>query len=201
MEIPPMQSGPPMSRVIGGILPLLGVVSGLLIAMGPSGGRANDAFATGASEAGVTDLTRAGSEMIETTDIIDALAAPRGTRIESGPPPTVRLPVYFEFNSTRLLPEARDLLAKVGVALASEELDGFAFSVEGHTDSVGSAPYNVALSTRRAIAVANYLTSHGVPVRRLGSVGRGESQPVASNESEDGRRRNRRVELINLGTP
>jgi outer membrane protein OmpA-like peptidoglycan-associated protein len=151
------------------------------------------------TEAGVTDLTRADISSIEARDIIEALAVPRGTRIEASAPPTVRLPVYFAFNSTELQPEAQQLLEKVGAALAAEELSSFRFSVEGHTDSVGSAGYNEALSARRASAVAAFLEGRGVGEARLGTVGRGEAEPVADNDSDDGRQRNRRVELINLG--
>jgi len=172
-------------------------VVSLLIASGFAGeGRAQDSQ----NEAGVTDLTQTKSDAIQTRDIIDALAVSRGTRIEASAPPTVRLPVYFEFNSAQLRPDAVVLLEKVGSALSSEELGSFRFSVEGHTDSIGSEPYNLGLSERRALVVTEFLTSHGVPDERLGSVGRGESQPVAPNDTDEGRQRNRRVELINLGT-
>lgn len=111
----------------------------------------------------------------------------------------MRLPVYFEFDSDRLQPDAVVLLERVGDALSSEDLAAFHFSVEGHTDSVGPPEYNDELSKRRAAAVERFLVSFGVPDERLGAVGRGESTPVAENETSTGRRRNRRVELINLG--
>ena len=148
---------------------------------------------------GVTDLTTANAQSIEPSDIIDALAPMRGTRIEAGAPPTVRLPIYFEFDSTRLKPEAVTLLDKVGAALSAEELAAFSFSVEGHTDSSGPAEYNDGLSARRADAVRNFLVDSGVPGSRLDTVGHGESEPVAQNDTGEGRQRNRRVELINLG--
>ena len=112
----------------------------------------------------------------------------------------MRLPIFFEFNSATLRPDGRELLDKVGAALASDELATFRFSVEGHTDSVGSASYNTSLSSQRAEAVRSYLLAKGVPADRLDVVGRGESAPVADNETDSGRRRNRRVELINLGS-
>ncbi len=152
-----------------------------------------------APKPGVTDLTTANVESIETIDIIQALSVARGTRIETDAPPTVRLPVYFEFDSNRLVPDAIVLLEKVSAALSAEELESFRFSVEGHTDSVGSNGYNDGLSTRRADAVLVFLTEAGVPGQRLEAVGHGEASPVASNDDDDGRRRNRRVELINLG--
>ena len=147
----------------------------------------------------VTDLTMAEVLSIQTTDIIDALAPARGAKIDPGAPPTVRLPVYFEFDSDRLQPDAVVLLERVGSALSSEELAVFHFSVEGHTDSVGPLVYNDDLSKRRAAAVEGFLVSFGVPYERLGAVGRGESAPVAPNGTATGRQRNRRVELINLG--
>ena len=147
----------------------------------------------------VTDLTMAEVLSIQTGDIIDALAPARGTKIDPGAPPTVRLPVYFEFDSDRLQPDAVVLLERVGAALSAEELAAFRFSVEGHTDSVGPAEYNDGLSMRRAVAVESFLVSFGVPAERLGTAGRGESAPVAPNETSTGRRRNRRVELINQG--
>jgi OOP family OmpA-OmpF porin len=111
----------------------------------------------------------------------------------------VRLPVYFEFDSDRLQPDAIVLLGRVGAALSAEELAAFRFSVEGHTDSVGSAEYNDGLSQRRAVAVEHFLANSGVPAERLEAVGRGELDPVALNDNSTGRRRNRRVELINRG--
>jgi len=156
--------------------------------------------AMGAEDAGVTDFSGAQADVIEVDDITSALAVPRGTRIESSAPPTVRLPIFFEFNSTKLRPEAAALLDKVGAALASDELGTFRFSVEGHTDSVGTDSSNLALSQARADAVKEYLLAQGVPASRLDIVGRGEANPVGSNETDEGRQRNRRVELINLGT-
>jgi len=147
----------------------------------------------------VTDLTMAEVLSIQTRDIIDALAPARGARIDPGAPPTVRLPVYFEFDSDRLQPDAVVLLERVGAALSAEELSAFHFSVEGHTDSVGTPEYNDALSKRRAVTVERFLVSFGVPEQRLAAIGHGESAPVAPNGTSTGRQRNRRVELINLG--
>ncbi len=157
-----------------------------------------DAF--GASDPGVTDYSGAQANAIEVGDITSALAVPRGTRIEPTAPPTVRLPIFFEFNSTTLRPEAHTLLDKVGAALASDELGTFHFSVEGHTDSIGSEGFNEQLSHDRAAVVKAYLMAQGVPAERLSTLGHGETTPVANNETDGGRQRNRRVELINLGT-
>lgn len=68
--------------------------------------------------------------------------------------------------------------------------------VIGHTDSTGAAAYNMDLSQRRANSVANVLISNGVPAGRIAAVGRGASQPVASNDTVAGRAQNRRVDII-----
>lgn len=70
--------------------------------------------------------------------------------------------------------------------------------VIGHTDSDGAAAYNLNLSQRRAQAVANVLTSEGVPSGRIQVIGRGEDQPIASNLTPEGKRQNRRVEIVIL---
>jgi OOP family OmpA-OmpF porin len=127
------------------------------------------------------------------------LAVPRGTRINPAAPPQVRLPIYFEFGSSRPTPEARALLEKVGEALQSSDLESFHFMVEGHTDAVGSDDYNERLSVARAQAVASYLEGQGVLEARLRPTGKGEGSPVAPNDTDDGRQRNRRVDFVNLG--
>ena len=68
--------------------------------------------------------------------------------------------------------------------------------VIGHTDSTGSDSYNQGLSERRASSVKTYLASHGVNGERVLTVGKGESEPVASNATSDGRQMNRRVEIF-----
>jgi outer membrane protein OmpA-like peptidoglycan-associated protein len=67
--------------------------------------------------------------------------------------------------------------------------------IEGDTDNTGSEEYNLKLSERRAQSVANYLMSLGVPASRMSTVGLGESNPIASNDTEYGRQQNRRVEV------
>lgn len=148
---------------------------------------------------GVTDFSATDPSVIDADDITEALAVPRGTRIEPSAPPTLRLPIFFEFDSAELRPESSLLLDKVSAALTSADLDPFNFSIEGHTDSVGSEDYNRELSARRAAAVRSFLVARGVPESRMATEGHGEVDPVASNESDEGRQRNRRVELINLG--
>jgi OmpA-OmpF porin, OOP family len=101
--------------------------------------------------------------------------------------------VKFEFDSDRLTPEAREILNDVAETLkAYPNID---VELEGHTDAIGSDNYNLGLSERRANSVKAYLEGRGIPARRMRPVGYGESQPIASNDTDEGREENRRVEL------
>lgn len=82
------------------------------------------------------------------------------------------------------------------VALVLKEFDKTTISVNGHADSTGSDQHNLALSQRRALSVSQYLSGQGVSGARLHAAGYGESRPIASNATPDGRRQNRRVEII-----
>lgn len=101
--------------------------------------------------------------------------------------------VTFAFGSANLSPEFRATLDKVGATLV--EYEKTYVDVMGHTDSVGSDAFNQTLSEQRAATVASYLTGRGVQSARLATKGYGESQPKASNTTEEGRSQNRRVEI------
>jgi len=107
--------------------------------------------------------------------------------------------VLFDFNASTLKPEAREKLAKVsGIFVAYPTLH---FSVEGHTDSIGTDDYNQKLSERRADSVRDYLTSNGIGQSSVVALGMGKADPVASNDSAAGRQQNRRVEMVVSGDP
>lgn len=105
---------------------------------------------------------------------------------------TVRLNVEFEFNKDTVLAIYGDQLDAIAAAMrAHDDID---LVLEGHTDSRGADQYNMSLSDRRAVAVkAKLVEDYGIPAARVSAVGYGETQPVASNETEEGRARNRRV--------
>ena len=105
---------------------------------------------------------------------------------------TVRLNVEFEFNKDTVLAIYGDQLDAIAAAMkAHDDID---LVLEGHTDSRGADQYNMSLSDRRAVAVkAKLVEDYGIPAARISAVGYGETQPVASNETEEGRARNRRV--------
>jgi outer membrane protein OmpA-like peptidoglycan-associated protein len=102
--------------------------------------------------------------------------------------------VLFDTGSYTLKPGAREKLAKIsGIVLAHP---GLTLQIEGHTDSVGSDEFNQQLSERRAGSVRDFLAAQGVPASGITARGFGKTQPVASNDTAEGRQRNRRVELV-----
>jgi len=102
--------------------------------------------------------------------------------------------VLFDTGSYTLKPGAREKLAKIsGILLAHP---GLTLQIEGHTDSVGGDEFNQQLSERRADSVRDFLAEQGVPVSSISARGFGKTQPVASNDTPEGRQRNRRVELV-----
>lgn len=110
------------------------------------------------------------------------------------------LEVLFTFDSANLGPNATRVLDTLAEALNSEELAGYCFEIQGHTDSVGKPEYNKKLSARRASSVAGYLSSKGgVAKGRLIAQGYGQAEPIADNSTDVGRARNRRVQVRNLG--
>jgi OOP family OmpA-OmpF porin len=80
-----------------------------------------------------------------------------------------------------------------------KEHSGFKISVEGHTDNVGDAKANLALSTDRAYSVMAYLQEKGISSKRLKFKGWGSEKPMVSNTSANGRSQNRRIEIVTLG--
>ncbi len=101
--------------------------------------------------------------------------------------------INFAYDSAEVQPRFQRTLDQVAGTLA--EYDQTYLDVYGHTDATGSDAYNQALSQRRATAVADYLSTRGVQPVRLGTRGFGEGQPVASNDTDEGRAANRRVEI------
>lgn len=101
--------------------------------------------------------------------------------------------VTFPVNSSAIQPEFQQTLGSVANTLSQYEKSYI--DIYGHTDSTGTDQYNQSLSERRASSVANFLGNSGVQQARLETRGYGESQPIASNSTEEGRSANRRVEL------
>jgi outer membrane protein OmpA-like peptidoglycan-associated protein len=103
--------------------------------------------------------------------------------------------VLFATAKSELLSTARQRLDDIARTLVDLEAD-VQFRIEGHTDSRGTEQYNEQLSQERAQSVADYLVSQGLDAKRIDTVGLGESEPVASNDTPEGRANNRRVEIV-----
>ncbi len=104
--------------------------------------------------------------------------------------------IFFDFDKSVLKKESFPELDRM-LQLMNENPD-MTFEVAGHTDWIGSDEYNFGLSQRRADAVLNYFLKNGINASRLSAVGYGESRPIATNATDEGRAKNRRVELIIL---
>ena len=114
-------------------------------------------------------------------------------RVGEGLQVTFESGLLFDYDSDVLRDAARKNLATLAASL--EKYPNTDLMVVGHTDATGPDAYNMSLSERRAGAAANYLVSEGVARTRLRSTGRGESEPVAPNDTEADRQKNRRVEV------
>ncbi len=104
--------------------------------------------------------------------------------------------LQFQFDSAALTPEDQRSLDQIAAWMT--ELEFVVAEATGHTDSTGSTQYNQTLSLRRAQATVDYLSGRGVTASRVRVVGAGESSPIASNSTPDGRAQNRRVVLRRL---
>lgn len=102
--------------------------------------------------------------------------------------------ILFETNSSTLSTQSQDALTKFGQSLQNNAQTNIVIS--GHTDNTGTDAINQPLSEKRAISVKNYLVSKGVSPNRMTTIGNGSNQPVADNTSEQGRQKNRRVEIV-----
>jgi len=101
--------------------------------------------------------------------------------------------LLFGFDSSVIQPDARANLTQLAASL--KEYPDSDIVIVGHTDSRGSEEYNLTLSNRRSEAAKTYLVSRGIPSSRIQAQGRGELEPIADNNLEEGRDQNRRVEV------
>ncbi len=102
--------------------------------------------------------------------------------------------ILFELNSADISPEAQQILP-IGIALMARDLS-LGMKVIGHTDNLGSDEVNEALSLRRAESVVEFFVENGIDARRLVAEGKGSTDPIADNGTDEGRARNRRVEFV-----
>lgn len=108
---------------------------------------------------------------------------------------TVTFPdgLLFGYDSDQLTAEARDNLRRFAASL--QKYPNTRTLIVGHTDSDGSSAYNMDLSDRRSYSASTFICGEGVNRARVSTAGRGESEPIATNSTDDGRRQNRRIEI------
>ncbi|HYQ40761.1 MAG TPA: OmpA family protein, partial [Polyangiaceae bacterium] len=146
--------------------------------------------------------------IVDPEDACPNAAGPKTDDPKTNGCPTARLeqneirilePVKFANNSARLAPESEPVLTSVMEVLQAHK-EVTKLEVRGHTDSRGGAAANLDLSKRRAASVMKWLIAHGVAAERLGSKGFGQTKPIDSNDTEEGRKNNRRVEFRIIAT-
>lgn len=205
----------PMSKTVGGTLAGAALGAGTGAIVGGASGHAGPGVAIGAGIGALggalagatldkTDKENADLEaqvqhnqaqIEENARLIEELKRRGADARSSKRGVVVNLPdILFRFDRADLTPEAVRTVGEISSVL--QGVQHRALSVEGHTDSVGSVVYNKQLSERRAQSVAAELTKHGIPGERITAKGFGEGAPIATNNTEAGRARNRRVEII-----
>lgn len=179
----------------GGIGALGGATGGALIGS-LAGGRHSGGSALLGAGIGALAGGAVGTYMDSQERKLRAQTAGTGVKIvRNGNELRLEMPsgITFDTSSYAILPQFRQTLDQVSQTLG--QYPKTFVDVYGHTDSTGSDQINVPLSEDRARSVADYLSSHGVQPARIGVRGFGSSQPVASNDTPDGRAQNRRVEI------
>ena len=126
-------------------------------------------------------------------EIQQTVAGAQITRVGEGLVVTFESGLLFDFDSDHLREASKENLDNLAKSLS--KFGDSKLLLVGHTDNTGSDAYNLDLSRRRAAAVASYLISRGVPNSRIETAGRGETEPIAPNDTESDRQKNRRVEV------
>ena len=178
-----------------GIGAITGAVAGLLIAKNKSGGDQRKAALIGA---GVGALVGGGVGNYmdqQEAELRSQLQASGVSVSRAGDQIILNLPSNITFATDQDQLNAGFLPVLGSVAIVLNKYPRTLLDIDGHTDDQGSEQYNQALSERRAISVAQYLGSRGIDQRRLLVVGFGETRPIASNATPEGRAQNRRVEI------
>ena len=105
----------------------------------------------------------------------------------------IQADALFDFDKSVVRPDGKKSIDEALAKIKGVDLE--MVIATGHTDSIGTERYNQRLSERRAAAVKEYLVSKGIPASKITTIGKGESQPVATNKTAEGRQKNRRVDI------
>ena len=194
LVVPPAsaQSNPSVDQIIKSLTPMGDVSRSATrgIRLSPNTGAPVEARAS------ALPVTQASAKVTKSAD-----AETRAAQPQHAAAPSVNLTVNFALGSTELTPQAIKTLDDLGKALSSDTLANFRFRVEGHTDTVGSREYNRSLSERRAAVVVEYIVEKfKVPAGRLEPAGLGADRPLIPTADQVAEARNRRVQVVNLGT-
>ena len=130
----------------------------------------------------------------QAAELEDELEGAEITRVGEGIVVTFDSGLLFDFDSSALQPAAETNLIELSESV--REYDNTDLMIVGHTDDIGSDDYNDRLSVRRAESAAAYLFEQGIRPSRVTTMGKGETDPVATNDTEEGRQLNRRVEVV-----
>lgn len=166
-------------------------------AVGAAVGNQVGSTATGAivgAAVGGTAGALIGRQMDRQAEELESIEGATVTRVGEGIVVTFDTGILFGFDSSDLQSQARSNLQQLAANL--NQHDRTDVLIIGHTDATGSESYNQALSERRAQSAASYVESQGVAAERVSIRGMGETDPVATNETEEGRTLNRRVEVV-----
>ena len=161
-------------------------------------------FATGTSrrvaelESRIEEQEKQYAELVAASSAAAAAAQTPAPAIECITMPIELRGVDFEYRSAELTEPSKAVLDDV-IAKLEELPEDVRIEIRAHTDDVGSETYNYVLSLSRARNIRNYMADSGIALDRIDAQGYGELHPVASNDTEEGRRQNRRAELVLLG--
>jgi len=192
---------------IGGLV--ASIAAGILFAgsaIAHEGGSANDSYVGDSSNHNVMDSSgncvRTGSWKKEDMTIECGAEPPKAAAAPPPPPPapvyeskTIAAEALFDFNKSSLKPEGKAAIHDLDEDIKSKGAQVIDINVIGHTDSVGPEAYNETLSIKRATSVKEFMVSEGVDAGIIDVSGEGERNPVASNDTKEGRAQNRRVEI------
>ena len=172
----------------------IGAASGAAIGAASGGDRGKRA-AIGAGAGAVAGGAVGGYMDVQEAKLRKQLEGTGVSVTRSGDELVLNMPgnVTFDTDHEEIRPEFYEVLNSVVLVL--QEYDRTRVEISGHTDSTGAAVYNQSLSERRAGSVGTYLTSQGVARPRVATYGSGETHPIRSNATPEGRRQNRRVEM------
>jgi CHAT domain-containing protein len=137
-------------------------------------------------------------DTVDKDSIIRGLAKPATNRGVIRLSPRVSTHILFNSGSAQVKGESDNQLKEILAALTSNKLKGAKIRIEGHTDSVGDAKFNLRLSQKRAKTIYDYLTKNGIPAEHLNYTGKGDTEQIASNSDEKGRKQNRRVDFVRI---